>query len=196
MTPRFTLTWVGLLLAFVTLGVLHGSALQQAQLAGFRLGKLLSLLPQPVQEEPVPPALPPVPQLRTPHASESEQSVSARKPALRRKSSAKKSRPRGVRVSKDAVRRLAKRRAIPSGVPVPAAGGRPAGLRLSGVNSLGIGLRDGDVLTQVAGVPATSRAAVVQAVLSLRVKRAPVGYGRFYRRGEPWNLAVEIPYKW
>ena len=190
------LPWVGLLLAFVALAGLHGSVLQQAQRVGFRLGKLLLHLPQPVQEESAPPAPPPERQRRPPRDSEPEERVAERKRLLRKKTSPKKSRPRGVRVAIDAVRLLAKRRAIPSGVPVPATEGRPGGLRLSGVSGLGIGLRDGDVLTQVAGVPATSRAAVVQAVLSLRAKQAPVGYGRFYREGEPWNLAVEIPYTW
>lgn len=200
MTPRFTLPWVGLLLAGVALAVLQSQLLSYGELAGVELGQLRLLLPGPPVQQlrpgsppsrrerplPVPGAHP----LRVvPRVGSSPKASSPKAPA-------KKVRPRGVRVSKDAVRRLAKRRAIPSGTPVAAAGGRPAGLRLSGVSAMGIGLRDGDVLTHVAGVPAVSKAAVVQTVLSLRAKKAPAAYARFYRAGQPWNLLVEIPYSW
>ena len=56
---------------------------------------------------------------------------------------------------------LAARRAMPDALPVRANAEHPAGLQLRGVSALGVGLQDGDVLTEAAGQHATSVAAVV-----------------------------------
>jgi hypothetical protein len=101
---------------------------------------------------------------------------------------------RGIRVPAATVLRLANSGVRPSGVPVPADGDRPAGLALSGVSSLGVGLRDGDVLTQVAGAPASSPGAVIGAVLAARQRRAPAMSGLVYRGSEKIALYVEMPY--
>lgn len=101
---------------------------------------------------------------------------------------------RGVFVSAQAVLGLASRRAMPRAVPVAAAGTRPAGLRLVGAAALGIGMRDGDILTQVQGAPAGSVAAVVEAVLRARANNARVISGVFWRDGRALPLAVEQPY--
>jgi hypothetical protein len=99
-----------------------------------------------------------------------------------------------VFVSRDAVLNLASTGARPRGVPVPATAQRPAGLKLLGVAGLGVGLRDGDVLTRALGVPALSSGAVIQAVLAARAKRAPVLEGEFWRGNQRWIIRVEQPY--
>jgi hypothetical protein len=104
-------------------------------------------------------------------------------------------RPRfGIRVAANTVLRLANARAVPAGTFVPAEAARPAGMRLSGVSALGVGLQDGDVLTHVAGAPATSRGVVVSRVLEARAARANAISAIFWRAGEPWQLVVEMPY--
>ena len=101
---------------------------------------------------------------------------------------------RGIRVSAATVLRLANRGVRPSGAPVAANADRPAGLALQGVGGLGVGLRDGDVLTQVAGAPALSTGAVIGAVLAARQRRAPAMSGLVYRGGEKIAIYVEMPY--
>jgi hypothetical protein len=101
---------------------------------------------------------------------------------------------RGVFVSADTVLGLASRGVVPRAVPVAASGSRPAGLRLIGVAALGIGLRDGDILTHVLGAPAGSVAAVIEAVVRARAGNARVISGTFWREGRSLSLAVEQPY--
>ena len=101
---------------------------------------------------------------------------------------------RGVRVSAATVLRLANSGARPSGIPVPAEGPRPAGLMLTGVSALGVGILDGDVLTHAGGRPALSEADVVSLVIAARGRQVSAIGGRFWRNGEPWNLVVEQPY--
>ena len=100
----------------------------------------------------------------------------------------------GVRISAAQVLALAARRAMPGAVPVPATTRHPAGLMLSGVSALGVGLQDGDVLTEAAGQKATSVAAVVGIVLAARGRQVPEISGRFYRGWVPFALSVEQPY--
>ena len=101
---------------------------------------------------------------------------------------------RGLRVSAATVLRLANRGVRPGGSPVAATDERPAGLALQGVSGLGVGLRDGDVLTQCAGAPASSAGAVIGAVLAARQRRAPAMSGVVYRGAEKIALYVEMPY--
>lgn len=101
---------------------------------------------------------------------------------------------KGIRVRAARVLALANAGVRPSGTFVPARGRRPAGLALSGVSALGIGLRDGDVLTHAAGRPALSAGDVIGVVIGARAGRASEISGRFWRDGEPWNLIVEQPY--
>jgi hypothetical protein len=117
-----------------------------------------------------------------------------------RKGGAKRSKPaasasaRSLFVSAETVLRLSESRVTPKGVRVPANGARPAGLRLQGVAGLGIGLRDGDVLTRALGQPAQSSSDVVRAILVARANRVRVLEGEFYRGNERWTLRVEQPY--
>jgi len=101
---------------------------------------------------------------------------------------------RGVFVSAQRVLQLAERRAVPRAVPVAASGERPAGLRLEGVGALGIGMRDGDILTQVLGAPAASVSAVVGAIIQARAQNVRVITGQFWRDGRALPIAVEQPY--
>ena len=101
---------------------------------------------------------------------------------------------RSIFVSAQKVLELSESRVTPKGVRVPAKGARPAGLALLGVEGLGIGLRDGDVLTRALGQPALSSSAVVRAILVARANRVKVLEGEFYRGTERWTLRVEQPY--
>jgi hypothetical protein len=101
---------------------------------------------------------------------------------------------RSVFVSAQTVLRLSQARVAPKGVRVPADGARPAGLLLAGVEGLGVGLRDGDVLTRALGNPALSSSAVIRAILVARANRVSVLEGEFYRGSERWTLRVEQPY--
>lgn len=100
----------------------------------------------------------------------------------------------GIRISADSVLRLARSGIQPTGVRVGSDGERPPGLLLSGVSALGVGLREGDILTHAGGRPALSRGDVVSMVLAARGRRLPEISGIFWRDGEPWNLTVEQPY--
>jgi hypothetical protein len=116
------------------------------------------------------------------------------KPSKRRAATKASPAARGVFVSAETVLKLANRRVVPRGIAVKAEGKRPAGLRLMNVTGLGIGLRDGDVLTRAVGLPALSSGAVVQAVLMARSQRARFLDGEFWRDGERYTLRVEQPY--
>jgi len=100
----------------------------------------------------------------------------------------------GIRITSAQVLALAARRAMPQAVFVQASAAHPAGLLLAGVSGLGVGLQDGDVLTEAAGQKATSVAAVVGIVLAARSRQASEISGRFYRGGVPFLLTVEQPY--
>ena len=100
----------------------------------------------------------------------------------------------GIRISSAQVLALASRRAMPSAVFVKAGTEHPAGLLLGGVSALGVGLQDGDILTEAAGQKATSVAQVVGLVLAARSRQASEISGRFYRGGVPFSLTVEQPY--
>ena len=101
---------------------------------------------------------------------------------------------RSVFVSAETVLKLAESRVKPRGIRVAANGARPAGLKLVGVGALGVGLRDGDVLTTALGQPALSSSAVVRSILLARSQRVRVLEGEFFRGQERWVLRVEQPY--
>lgn len=100
----------------------------------------------------------------------------------------------GLFVHAGRVLELARAGVVPRGVPVPAGDGRPAGILLTDVERLGVGLRNGDVLTSALGAPARAEEDVVTAVLSARKQRAAHVSGRFWRAGEEWALVVQMPY--
>lgn len=103
-------------------------------------------------------------------------------------------RGRGIFVSADRVLAIARSGARPSGIAVAASGSRPAGLMLTGVGGLGVGLRDGDILTHALGQPAVSESAVVGAVIRARGARQSQLSGRVWREGRSFSLVVAQPY--
>lgn len=101
---------------------------------------------------------------------------------------------RAIRISSAQVLALAARGAMPAATPVRATPNHPAGLQLFGVSALGVGLQDGDILTEAAGQKASSVAAVVGLVLAARARHSSEISGRFNRGGVAYALTVEQPY--
>ncbi|HVK65683.1 MAG TPA: hypothetical protein VM694_14465 [Polyangium sp.] len=110
-------------------------------------------------------------------------SSSARTPALRG----------GIHVRAEVVARAVQSGVVPSGVPVPASGPRPAGIALQGVGGFGAGLRDGDVLTRIGGAPATSVGVVIGAVAGALRHNAKVITGEVWRGDQRLSVAVDVP---
>lgn len=102
--------------------------------------------------------------------------------------------PRGLFVSAEQVLRLSRVGARPGGIPVSPAGTRPGGLLLTGVGGLGVGLRDGDILTEALGQPAVSEESVVGAIIRARGARQAQLSGRVWRDGRVFPLIVAQPY--
>lgn len=113
-----------------------------------------------------------------------------------RKAKPKSAKPEGgaLFVSAERVLALSKRARVPASRYVPASGKRPAGLQVAGVGGLGIGVRDGDVLTKVAGAEVRSSSAVISTVLKLRAQKATAISGEFWRGEERWQIVFEMPY--
>jgi len=97
-------------------------------------------------------------------------------------------------ISSAQVLALASRRALPNAVPVRASAEHPAGLQLRGVSALGVGLQDGDVLTEAGGQRASSVAGVVGVVLAARARHSAEISGHFFRGNVPYLVRVEQPY--
>jgi hypothetical protein len=189
--------WLILLALLLALPLVSVASAYLADSAGRALGARLDSVTSTLLRED--PAEPPPVALLSEEPSASEVRVLASTSKHSKKHGSKRhgksvQAPRAVFVSAPVVLRLANRGARPHGVPVAASGKRPAGLLLVGVGALGVGLRDGDVLTQVAGQPALNVASVIGAVLSARGRGARTISGRFWRDGEEWSLVVEQPY--
>lgn len=99
-----------------------------------------------------------------------------------------------LRVPKSTVLKFAQSGVRPTGKPVSALGPRPAGIQVFGATALGIGVRDGDVLTHVNGVPVTSVSQVVALVISARGAHLPQISGQLWRGQRRYTLVVEQPY--
>jgi hypothetical protein len=123
-----------------------------------------------------------------------ETAKSAKAPRSKRGARAVTTSVRGIRISARQVIALAQRGAMPNAVAVAASKTHPAGLRLVGVSGLGVGMRDGDVLTRVAGTPIASVSRVASLVMSARNRFAREISAEFWRDGARWMLVVEQPY--
>jgi hypothetical protein len=99
-----------------------------------------------------------------------------------------------IRVPEGTVLRLANSGRKPTGRPVPAEGRRPAGIQVFGASALGIGVRDGDVLTHVSEVPVSSVGQVVALVIAARGARQKAITGRLWRGELSYLVVVEQPY--
>jgi hypothetical protein len=102
--------------------------------------------------------------------------------------------PTGVFVSARRVLELANARVEPRGSFVPSTAEHPAGLRLSGVAALGIGVEDGDILIEALGVAPRSSGDIIGAVIQARAARARYLSGTLWRRGQTLRITVEQPY--
>jgi hypothetical protein len=102
----------------------------------------------------------------------------------------------GIFIGKDTVLRLARAGTVPGATPVAATKTRPGGLALSGVGALGLGLSDGDILTEVDGQPVRSEGQVVGLVVGARSRHAEQVSAVVFRTGagERWSLVVAMPY--
>lgn len=89
---------------------------------------------------------------------------------------------------------LAQKGLQPTGKPVAAKGKRPAGVAVYGVSGLGIGARDGDVVTEILGQPVRSVPQGVAMIVAARAARRPVITGTIWRRACPLAVTVEQPY--
>jgi hypothetical protein len=106
--------------------------------------------------------------------------------------------PIDARASKRIVLSWAEKQLMPRGIHRPAYGDLPAGIELSDVASLGIGLLDGDRLLTVDGVPVAERAQVIGVVLGARSRRAETMRAGLVRRTSEgvrhFTVVVEQPY--
>jgi hypothetical protein len=97
-------------------------------------------------------------------------------------------------VSEATVLKLAQSAARPRGSFVAATSQHPAGLRLSGVAALGIGLQDGDILIEALGIAPHAAAEIIGAILEARAKQARFLSGSIWRQGQIIRITVEQPY--
>jgi hypothetical protein len=106
--------------------------------------------------------------------------------------------PVSQHVSDEQVLGWASARVMPAGRTREAGFGLPAGIELSSVSGLGIGLLDGDRLVAVGGVPVTQRAQVVSLVLAARGRHEPQLVASLWRRTalgpRAFSVVVEQPY--
>ena len=100
---------------------------------------------------------------------------------------------RGLLIRADIVARAVKGGVPPSAVPAPASGLRPDGLALYGVGGFGSGLRDGDVVTSIAGSPASSVGAVIGVISSAVHARSKSISAVVWRGDKKLLVTVEIP---
>jgi hypothetical protein len=102
--------------------------------------------------------------------------------------------PSALFVSAEAVLKLAESAARPRGSFVAATATTPAGLRLSGVSGLGIGVQDGDILIEALGMTPRASGQIIGAIIEARAKNARYLSGTLWRRGHSFRITVEQPY--
>jgi hypothetical protein len=102
--------------------------------------------------------------------------------------------PPALFVSQATVLKLAGSAARPRGFFVPSTAAHPAGLRLSGVAPLGIGLRDGDILIEALGLAPRGPGEIIGAIIEARAKQARFLSGTLWRQGQTFAITVEQPY--
>jgi hypothetical protein len=105
-----------------------------------------------------------------------------------------KAKPAALFVSEAAVLRLVQSAARPRGSFVAKSAQHPAGLQLSGVGALGIGLQDGDVLVEALGFAPRSPGEIIGAIIEARAKHARFLSGTIWRHGQTFAITVEQPY--
>jgi len=89
---------------------------------------------------------------------------------------------------------LAQTAARPQGSFVTATSEHPPGLLLTGVEGLGIGVNDGDILIEALGVTPRSPGQIIALVVQARARKAQFLSGVLWRRGQRLRITVEQPY--
>jgi hypothetical protein len=105
-----------------------------------------------------------------------------------------KSELRAIHVDTNTVLCIAQMGIQPSGKLVPPKGKRPAGIALSGVTALGIGVLDGDILTDVLGQPVRSQFQVIAMVMAARGANMSTISGTLWRGTRAYSVMVDQPY--
>lgn len=106
----------------------------------------------------------------------------------------KPAKPAALFVSEATVLKLSQSAARPRGSFVAASPQHPAGLRLSGVAALGIGVQDGDILIEALGITPRAPGQVIGAIIEARAKQARFLSGTLWRQGQTFPITVEQPY--
>ncbi|HKY40548.1 MAG TPA: hypothetical protein VJN18_31655 [Polyangiaceae bacterium] len=110
------------------------------------------------------------------------------------KAAARTKAPAALFVSAATVLKLSRGTARPQGAFVAATATHPAGLRLSGVAPLGIGIEDGDILIEALGVEPRSPGQIIGAIIEARARQARYLGATLWRRGQTFRIVVEQPY--
>jgi hypothetical protein len=118
----------------------------------------------------------------------------ATKPPARTAKAPLRAKPAALFVSEATVLRLAQSAARPRGSFVAQTPQHPAGLRLSGVAALGIGVQDGDILIEALGIAPHAPGEIIGAILEARAKQARFLSGTLWRQGQTFRITVEQPY--
>jgi hypothetical protein len=100
---------------------------------------------------------------------------------------------RGLLIGADLVTQAVKSGVRPLAVPAPASGMRPDGFALYGVGGFGAGLRDGDVVTSIAGTPASSVGVLIGAIAGSVQANAKSLSAVVWRGDAKLLVTVEIP---
>jgi hypothetical protein len=120
--------------------------------------------------------------------------ATTKQPAKRGGKPAPAKAPAGLFVSAATVLKLSQGTARPQGAFVAKSATHPAGLRLSGVAPLGIGVQDGDILIEALGVTPRSPGQIIGAIIEARARHARFLSGTLWRRGQTLRIVVEQPY--
>ena len=120
--------------------------------------------------------------------------VATKSPAQRAAKPRPPARPSALFVSEATVLKLAQSAARPRGSFVAQSPEHPAGLRLSGVAALGIGVQDGDILIDALGITPRSAGEIIGAIIEARAKQARFLSGTLWRSGQTFPITVEQPY--
>jgi hypothetical protein len=120
--------------------------------------------------------------------------VASKSPGQRAVKPQAKAKPTALFVSEATVLRLAQSSARPHGSFVAKSSEHPAGLRLSGVAALGIGVQDGDILVEALGITPRAPGEIIGAIIEARAKQARLLSGTLWRQGQTFPITVEQPY--
>lgn len=161
---------------------------------GTRVAGTLSRLVAPLQTPDVAPAEPDVAEVAQPVEAELSFEVATKPKGRGAVKAPAKSKPSALFVSQATVLKLAQTSARPRGAFVPQTSEHPAGLRLSGVAALGIGLQDGDILTEALGITPRGPGEIIGAIIEARAQHARFLSGTAWRHGESFRITVEQPY--